>query len=107
MESKCHGVCKELIDCGLRLKEKLIDCERRNTTVTQAVLNWNVTAAACFQENGFPYGIYLKAVNLTNHTSLFTRYSYSLFWGFQVTWLYLSSYIGLAYLELLMNVKLF
>ncbi|CAN6997063.1 unnamed protein product [Brassica oleracea var. botrytis] len=83
MELKCHGVCKELIDCGLHLKEKLIDCERRNTTVTQAVLNWNVTAAACFQENGFRYGIYWKAVNLTHDSNLPEKYIYSLFWGFQ------------------------
>ncbi|VVA98022.1 unnamed protein product [Arabis nemorensis] len=46
---------------------------------------WRESASvnACFQENGFTYGIYLKAVNLTTQSSFFTRYSYSLFWGFQ------------------------
>ncbi|WZZ42755.1 hypothetical protein YC2023_039014 [Brassica napus] len=48
-----------------------------------AVLNWNVTAAACFQENGFRYGIYWKAVNLTHDSNLPEKYIYSLFWGFQ------------------------
>ena len=110
MELKCHGVCKELIDCGLHLKEKLIDCERRNTTVTQAVLNWNVTAAACFQENGFRYGIYWKAVNLTHDTNLPEKYIYSLFWGFQVIQVYKTVQlvcIGWHNVELLSYCQLF
>ncbi|CAN8270239.1 unnamed protein product [Cochlearia groenlandica] len=65
--------CRDLIDCGNGSS---------NITVRDAWRD-NASANACFQEDGFPYGIYLKAVNLTNHTSLFTRYSYSLFWGFQ------------------------
>ncbi|KAF2548792.1 hypothetical protein F2Q70_00023219 [Brassica cretica] len=63
--------CRELIDC------------HGETSALSAAWKDNAGASACFQEDGFPYGIYLKAVNLTNHSSLFTRYSYSLFWGFQ------------------------
>ncbi|WZY95236.1 hypothetical protein YC2023_067565 [Brassica napus] len=63
--------CRELIDC------------HGETSALSAAWKDNASARACFQEDGFPYGIYLKAVNLTNHNSLFTRYSYSLFWGFQ------------------------
>ncbi|KAF2614902.1 hypothetical protein F2Q70_00010102 [Brassica cretica] len=84
MKLECPGVCKKLIDCGLQ-KEKLIDCGGRNTTFTQAVSNWkdNVNATACFQEKGFDYGIYWKAVNLTQSSNLPKKYIYSLFWGFQ------------------------
>ncbi|ESQ48153.1 hypothetical protein EUTSA_v10020123mg [Eutrema salsugineum] len=64
--------CRDLIDCG-----------RGNSDTALAAWRGNASASACFQEDGFPYGIYLKAVNLTSHSSLFTRYSYSLFWGFQ------------------------
>ncbi|KAG2271678.1 hypothetical protein Bca52824_066233 [Brassica carinata] len=64
-------VCRELIDC------------HGETSALSAAWKDNAGASACFQEDGFPYGIYLKAVNLTNHNSLVTRYSYSLFWGFQ------------------------
>ncbi|CAH8388702.1 unnamed protein product [Eruca vesicaria subsp. sativa] len=64
--------CRDLIDCG-----------RGDSYQAFAAWKSNASASACFQEDGFPYGIYMKAVNLTNHTSLFTRYSYSLFWGFQ------------------------
>ncbi|CAN6925634.1 unnamed protein product [Brassica oleracea] len=65
-----HQECRELIYCG-----------HGNSHV--AAWKDNASAIACFQEDGFPYGIYLKAVNLTNHSSLFTRYIYSLLWGFQ------------------------
>ncbi|CAN7112200.1 unnamed protein product [Brassica rapa subsp. narinosa] len=61
----------------------LIDCGRGESSEAFAAWKGNASASACFQEGGFPYGIYMKAVNLTSHTSLFTRYSYSLFWGFQ------------------------
>ncbi|KAJ4893864.1 hypothetical protein Rs2_20658 [Raphanus sativus] len=61
----------------------LIDCRPGNSGGSLAAWRSNASAVACFQEDGFPYGIYLKAVNLTGHSSLFTRYSYSLFWGFQ------------------------
>ncbi|KAF2544433.1 hypothetical protein F2Q68_00032419 [Brassica cretica] len=65
-----HQECRELIFCG-----------HGNSHV--AAWKDNASAIACFQEDDFPYGIYLKAVNLTNHSSLFTRYIYSLLWGFQ------------------------
>ncbi|RID79742.1 hypothetical protein BRARA_A02456 [Brassica rapa] len=42
--------CRELIDCG-----------RGSSDVVLAALKYNTSASACFQENGFPYGIYLKA----------------------------------------------
>ncbi|KAF2614903.1 hypothetical protein F2Q70_00010101 [Brassica cretica] len=65
--------CKKLIDCG----------REKNKEVLQAWIS-NERAKACFQEDGFHYGIYWKAVNLTTNTTLwYTRYSYSLFWGFQ------------------------
>ncbi|CAA7051276.1 unnamed protein product [Microthlaspi erraticum] len=73
------------IACGNseRTCRDLIDCGRGDDDMSLAAWRNNASAIACFQEDGFPYGIYSKAVNLTNHTSLFTRYSYSLFWGFQ------------------------
>ncbi|CAH8341556.1 unnamed protein product [Eruca vesicaria subsp. sativa] len=67
-----HQECRELIYCG-----------QENSHVALAAWKDNANASACFQEDGFPYGIYLKTVNLTNHSSLFTRYIYSLLWGFQ------------------------
>jgi cyclic nucleotide gated channel len=56
--------------------------------------NWtkNEIASACFTEDGFSYGIYIKAVNLTTKRSIITRYTYSLFWGFQVLLLSISSF---------------
>ncbi|CAN6979708.1 unnamed protein product [Brassica oleracea var. botrytis] len=60
---------------------KLIDCSRGSSNV--ALNAWRENASACFQEDGYHYGIYLKTVNLTNQASLITRYSYSLFWGIQ------------------------
>ncbi|CAH8388692.1 unnamed protein product [Eruca vesicaria subsp. sativa] len=64
----------------------LIDCARGNiySSASQRAL-WRNDASvnACFQESGFSYGIYVKAVNLTTQPSIFTRFSYSLFWGFQ------------------------
>lgn len=48
--------------------------------------NWtdNENATTCFSEEGFAYGIYVKAVDLTTADSVITKYVYSLFWGFQV-----------------------
>ncbi|KAI3724158.1 hypothetical protein L2E82_35926 [Cichorium intybus] len=40
-------------------------------------------SSACFSEDGFNYGIYVTAVNLTTDKSLLTRYVYSSFWGLQ------------------------
>ncbi|KAF8089480.1 hypothetical protein N665_0505s0030 [Sinapis alba] len=64
----------------------LIDCTRRfnNALEPQRAL-WRDSESVngCFQEDGFSFGIYLKAVNLTTQPNIFTRYSFSLFWGFQ------------------------
>lgn len=43
----------------------------------------NSKATACFMKDGFDFGICEAAVNLTTD-SVYTRYLYSLFWGFQV-----------------------
>ncbi|KAJ0264322.1 cyclic nucleotide-gated ion channel 20 [Hirschfeldia incana] len=62
----------------------LIDCHAGASGGPLGAWKDNADALACFQEDGsFSYGIYSKAVNLTTKSSLFTRYSYSLFWGFQ------------------------
>ncbi|XP_021683421.2 probable cyclic nucleotide-gated ion channel 20, chloroplastic isoform X2 [Hevea brasiliensis] len=66
-----------------------IDCGHGNELVKfGSYKNWssweeNENATACFTEDGFSYGIYLQAVNLTTKHSIVTRYVYSLFWGFQ------------------------
>ncbi|KFK34623.1 hypothetical protein AALP_AA5G169900 [Arabis alpina] len=71
--------------CGYSEHEcrDLIDCRYGNSNNISASWRDNARANACFQEDGFSYGIYLKAVNLTTHPRLLTRYSYSLLWGFQ------------------------
>lgn len=69
-------------------RRNLIDCARGNIYASaslRALWRDSNSVNACFQESGFSYGIYAKAVNLTSHSSIFTRFSYSLFWGFQVT----------------------
>ncbi|XP_020551310.1 probable cyclic nucleotide-gated ion channel 20, chloroplastic isoform X2 [Sesamum indicum] len=43
----------------------------------------NENATACFKKDGFDFGIYETAVNLTTRRSLVTKYVYSFFWGFQ------------------------
>ncbi|XP_010487666.1 PREDICTED: putative cyclic nucleotide-gated ion channel 19 [Camelina sativa] len=66
-------------------RRNLIDCARRSYALESKRALWRNSSSvnACFQENGMTYGIFLKAVNLTNESKFFTRYSYSLFWGFQ------------------------
>ncbi|XP_013619950.1 PREDICTED: putative cyclic nucleotide-gated ion channel 19 [Brassica oleracea var. oleracea] len=67
-------------------RRNLIDCARGNMYASaslRALWRDSDSVNACFQESGFSYGIYAKAVNLTSHSSIFTRFSYSLFWGFQ------------------------
>ncbi|KAG7625614.1 Cyclic nucleotide-binding domain [Arabidopsis thaliana x Arabidopsis arenosa] len=66
-------------------RRNLIDCARGSYASKSQRDLWrdNASVNACFQENGYTYGIYLKAVNLTNESSFFTRFSYSLYWGFQ------------------------
>ncbi|EOA29964.1 hypothetical protein CARUB_v10013067mg [Capsella rubella] len=68
--------CADLIDCGIN---------RNSSDLQVRAASWrdNASAIACFQADGFSYGIYSKTVNLTTHSCIFTRYTYSLFWGFQ------------------------
>ncbi|KAG2311569.1 hypothetical protein Bca52824_023126 [Brassica carinata] len=67
--------CRDLINCG--------HVDSKISASLRALWRDNARANACFREDGFTYGIYMNAVNLTHHSSLFTRYSYSLLWGFQ------------------------
>ncbi|KAJ4893862.1 putative cyclic nucleotide-gated ion channel 19 [Raphanus sativus] len=62
----------------------LIDCTNE-VSYPRAVWSDSESVNACFQEDGFSFGIYLKAVNLTTEPNIFTRFSFSLFWGFQHT----------------------
>ncbi|CAH2053451.1 unnamed protein product [Thlaspi arvense] len=66
-------------------RRNLIDCARGSYEPKSLRAMWRGSESvnACFQENGSTHGIYLKAVNLTTQSEFFTRYSYSLFWGFQ------------------------
>ncbi|KAI3796846.1 hypothetical protein L1987_39532 [Smallanthus sonchifolius] len=70
--------CKKFIDCG---NGDDIESFKKYPTWN----NWtqNSNSKACFYEDDFPYGIYMKAVNLTAENSIITRYTYSFFWGFQ------------------------
>ncbi|KAI7756344.1 hypothetical protein M8C21_020139 [Ambrosia artemisiifolia] len=67
----------------------LLDCGHRNDFGSfKADPMWNnwkqyVNSSACFDEDGFPYGIYVKVANLAAENSIITRYIYSFFWGFQ------------------------
>ncbi|CAH8362630.1 unnamed protein product [Eruca vesicaria subsp. sativa] len=66
------SACKQLIDCGRDHEAEVLDAWKGN-----------VSASACFEEGGFQYGVYWKAVNLTHDPNVLTRYTYSLFWGLQ------------------------
>ncbi|GLT55903.1 hypothetical protein SLA2020_289870 [Shorea laevis] len=68
--------CNNFIDCGDGHVNYSSDPEWKNWTN-------NTNATACFTDDGFDYGVYSKAVNLTAHENIATRYIYSLFWGFQ------------------------
>ncbi|XP_065622172.1 probable cyclic nucleotide-gated ion channel 20, chloroplastic isoform X2 [Quercus suber] len=85
----CHksglDACTRLIDCG--------DGKNFKHFPNNSAWTDNDNAAACFTEDGFPYGIYKAAVNLTTEHSIVTRYIFSLFWGFQVFLLYISSFL--------------
>uniref|UniRef100_A0A7N0U3V6 Cyclic nucleotide-binding domain-containing protein n=1 Tax=Kalanchoe fedtschenkoi TaxID=63787 RepID=A0A7N0U3V6_KALFE len=70
--------CKKLIDCG-----HVSDKDDLGLLRNPDAWRNNVHAVSCFNEDGFRYGIYLQAVNLTTEPSVVTRYIYSLFWGFQ------------------------
>ena len=86
LRDACHDFmndqCMKFIDCGHG--EKIEDFS--NQTYWSDWIN-NKNASACFEGDGFPYGIYQQAVNLTTEPSIVTRYIYSLFWGFQVFFL--------------------
>ncbi|XP_073261073.1 LOW QUALITY PROTEIN: probable cyclic nucleotide-gated ion channel 20, chloroplastic [Populus alba] len=70
--------CKKFIDCGdIRM---LLDSMSQIKTGKKWINN--AKASACFTPDGFSYGIYVQAVNLTGE-NIITRYTYSLFWGFQ------------------------
>ena len=71
--------CRRFIDCG---RGNDYGGFERNP-------EWNVwkqdeNSSACFTGDGFNYGIYMTAVNLTTENSFITRYVYSSFWGLQV-----------------------
>ncbi|XP_024990997.1 probable cyclic nucleotide-gated ion channel 20, chloroplastic isoform X2 [Cynara cardunculus var. scolymus] len=73
---------------GIKHCMKFIDCGHENFGKYAAEPTWNSwiqneNSSACFNEDGFPYGIYMKAVKLTTEPSVITRYVYSFFWGFQ------------------------
>ncbi|PWA98503.1 cyclic nucleotide-binding transporter 1 [Artemisia annua] len=70
--------CKRLIDCGHGSDYGSLV---RNPTWNDWIQNVNSTA--CFNEDGFPYGIHAKVVHLTFEDRILTRYLYSFFWGFQ------------------------
>lgn len=71
--------------------KKFLDCGHGNGgaeySQDQTWKSWsgNQQASDCFEKDKFSYGIYEQAVKLTTENSIITRYVYSLFWGFQVT----------------------
>ncbi|XP_024442249.2 probable cyclic nucleotide-gated ion channel 20, chloroplastic isoform X2 [Populus trichocarpa] len=82
LRDACHDTsyqheCKKFIDCG---RHETFEHQASSSNWT----NWknNSNASACFTPNVFSYGIYAQAVNLTGKNTI-TRYTYSLFWGFQ------------------------
>ncbi|KAJ4897874.1 hypothetical protein Rs2_24668 [Raphanus sativus] len=80
---RVHRCLRVACGNGERGCKQLIDCHEKRKKVLDAWKS-NVNASVCFQENGFQYGTYGKAVHLTySSTPWYTRYSYSLFWGFQ------------------------
>lgn len=81
-------------------RRNLIDCARGESYASElqrALWRSKESVNACFQDNGFTYGIYSKAVNLTTQSNFFMRYSYSLFWIFQVSWNQLTSFTSYNY----------
>lgn len=72
---------------------KFIDCGKgKDSWAFDGDQIWNKwkqdkNSSACFTEDGFPYGIYVKAVNLIVDNSMITRCAYSMFWGLQVFYL--------------------
>ncbi|KAG2664834.1 hypothetical protein I3760_16G101800 [Carya illinoinensis] len=82
LREACHhsGIdsCTSFIDCGHGS-----DIENFHSGQSRNTWKNNKNASACFMKDGFSYGIYEQAVNLTTKHSIITRYTYSLFWGFQ------------------------
>ncbi|KAG6673151.1 hypothetical protein I3842_16G097500 [Carya illinoinensis] len=82
LREACHhsGIdsCTRFIDCGHGS-----DIEKFHSKQSWNTWKNNKNASACFTKDGFSYGIYEQAVNLTTKRSIITRYTYSLFWGFQ------------------------
>ncbi|XP_023737453.1 probable cyclic nucleotide-gated ion channel 20, chloroplastic [Lactuca sativa] len=85
LRDSCHD--SRIMDC-----KRFIDCGRGNDYVYRGFEGnleiWNEwkedgNSSACFSEDGFNYGIYMTAVNLTTESSFITRYVYSSFWGLQ------------------------
>ncbi|KAJ7970208.1 Cyclic nucleotide gated channel protein [Quillaja saponaria] len=83
LRKACHhsqmNSCAKFIDCGHGRGQY----EEFQLNYTWNLWRNNSMTNACFTEDSFQYGIYLRAVNLTTEHSLATRYVYSLFWGFQ------------------------
>ncbi|KAH0976109.1 hypothetical protein GBA52_018008 [Prunus armeniaca] len=77
-------------DSGIRGCMSFVDCGHGNEIAGSKVEDpvrdsWKnyTNANACLDKDGFDYGIYSPAVNLTTENSVITRYVYALFWGFQ------------------------
>nr|KAJ0223954.1 hypothetical protein LSAT_V11C200057500 [Lactuca sativa] len=71
--------CLKFIDCGRGDDFQYLARDRQWN-------NWkqDVSSSSCFtDQDGFPYGIYQKAVNLIAEDNIIRRYVYSFFWGFQ------------------------
>lgn len=82
---------------------KLMDCGGHENSVVRIGSNpshnsWkeNPNASACFTSDGFSYGIYTQAVNLTGE-NIIIRYTYSLVWGIQVCNQWCLMYIVLTF----------
>ncbi|XP_050377007.1 probable cyclic nucleotide-gated ion channel 20, chloroplastic isoform X2 [Argentina anserina] len=71
--------CMSFIDCGHGSDDE----DSKGNNILRDTWKNNSFAGACFYQNGFDYGIYAEAVNLTTENSVITRYVYALFWGFQ------------------------
>ncbi|XP_040998456.1 probable cyclic nucleotide-gated ion channel 20, chloroplastic isoform X2 [Juglans microcarpa x Juglans regia] len=82
LREACHysgmKTCTRFIDCGHGS-----DIEEFRYNHSWNIWKNNEKASDCFTKDGFSYGIYEQAVILTTEHSIITRYTYSLFWGFQ------------------------
>ncbi|XP_023737465.1 probable cyclic nucleotide-gated ion channel 20, chloroplastic isoform X1 [Lactuca sativa] len=82
LQDACHNStimhCMKFIDCGKGKESWAFDGDQIWNKWKQ-----DKNSSACFTEDGFPYGIYVKAVNLIVDNSMITRCAYSMFWGLQ------------------------